>query len=123
MIVVDGNTECGFHITVATAEMHYPLPCGAHFQQTSVNVNVCHLFCLEEFRGTPLVCCIVRLALYCHLFHTHTHTHTHTHKKKKKKEYCLLLGMFNSTAIPPSASDTVGQHNKVGEITFRAALK
>ena len=27
-----------------------------------------------------------------------------------------------STAIPPSASDIVGQHNKIGDIPFRAAV-
>ena len=28
----------------------------------------------------------------------------------------------SSTAIPPSASNTVGQHNKIGGIAFEAAL-
>ena len=50
-------------VTVVTAEMHHPLPHGAHIlwlvstniQQVSVNANGGHFFCLEEFNSTPLL--------------------------------------------------------------------
>ena len=51
-----------FHIAVATAETHCPLPHCAHIhwlvsttvQQASMNVSGCHFSCMEEFSDTPL---------------------------------------------------------------------
>ena len=53
----------------------------------------------------------VRLPLHCHLLHGN----------KNIMEY--RWEGSTSTAIPPTSdSDIVGQHSKIGEITFRAVL-
>ena len=50
-------------VTIASAETHRPLPLCADIhclvsisiQQTSMNANGCHFFCMEELSGTPLL--------------------------------------------------------------------
>ena len=42
-------------------------------------------------------------------------------QQQNAKEYCWKSST-STAAQPPSASDVVGQQNKIGDITFRAAL-
>jgi hypothetical protein len=52
------------HITVATAEMHHPLPHCAHIhcwvfinvEQASMNINGYNFLCMQEFDDTSLLC-------------------------------------------------------------------
>jgi hypothetical protein len=61
------------HIAVATAEMHHPPPHCAHIhslasinvQQTSLNVNGCNFFRIEEFNDTPLLCAHFHVTPFC----------------------------------------------------------
>jgi len=70
---------------IAVAETHRPPLHCAHIhslvsiniQQVLMNINGGHFFCMEEFRGTPLLhphfhvrCHSVRLPLCCHLSHS-----------------------------------------------------
>ena len=122
--------RCGihhiFHITVATAETHHPLPHSTHIpcqvsiniQQAVMNVSECDFFCMEEFSDTPLLhiyfhvrCHFVRLSLCCHL----------SDSKLNFTEY-WQEGSTSTAVSPTSASDIFGQHCKIGGITFRAAF-
>jgi len=82
-----------------------------------MNVNGCNYFHMEESSDTSLLLThstwhFVRLPLCCHLLHS-----------KKKNIMENQQESSPSTAIPPtSTSDFVGQYNKIGDITFRAAL-
>ena len=75
------------HVAVTTAEMQYPSSHCAHIhslvsinvQQVSINVSVCHCFCMEKFSDTPMLHThfyirhhFVRLPLCCHLSHGNT---------------------------------------------------
>ena len=88
-------------------------------QQASVNINRCNFFfCMEEFNDITLLHLhfhvrhhFVRLSLSCHL------SDRNIMEWKTRKERSA------STAIPPtSTSDTTGQDNKIGDITFGATL-
>ena len=83
-----------------------------------MNVYGCNFFHMEEFNPTPL-------------FHPHVHIRCHlaaeghsdhlSHGKKTVTEYWWVGSIF--TAIPPtSASDIMGQKNKIGGTAFGAAL-
>ena len=106
-----------FHVAVATPEMHHPLPHCAHThclvsisaQQVSVNVNGGNFFCMEDFSDTPL--------LHTHFIHTMLDAIL---SDSLSADICHMATECNgtlvgtSTAIPPtSASDIVGQHNKM----------
>ena len=123
------HTHKNFHqqrwltAAVATAETHHP---SSHYaqhcllsknlEQILMNVSGNILFCIEEFSSTLLLHTyfhfrlhFVRLHLCCHL----------SYSNKRRKEHWWEGSA--STAIPPiSTSDIVGQHNKVGGITFGA---
>ena len=110
-----------FHVTVATAETHYPPPHSAHIcclvfnnvQQVSMNISWCHFFHVEEFNSDALPC----HTPFCQTapllpFVTWQQT---------VMEYWWEGSAF--TAIQPtSASDTIDQHNNIGGITFVPAL-
>ena len=61
--VVHGCLECGFHITVTTAETCYPPLHCAHIhclvsiivQQVSMNISGCNFFCMKRLISTPLI--------------------------------------------------------------------
>ena len=114
---------------VTTAETHHTPPHLAHMhwlvftsvQQTSVNVTESHFFGMEEFSDTlllhthPMPESILSdcLLLCCHL----------PHSNKMEWDSGGILWDTISTAIPPtSASSVMGQHYKIGRITFGAAL-
>ena len=108
------------YVTVATAKTHHPLPHYGHIHclisinahQVSVNVSGCHFFCMEELSYAPFL------------------------KSTSMSDSPLLPFVFwqqnvtehwwegsASSAMPPtSASDVMGQHSKIGGITFRAAF-
>ena len=114
-----------FHVTITTAEMHHPPLTVLHplfgLHQCSASMNECHgchFFHMEEFSDTPLL-------------------HTHFHVRLRSVRPSALLPSVTqqqnvmaywwegstSTAIPPtSIPDIVGQYNKIGSITFGAAL-
>ena len=111
--------------TVTMAKTHHPPPHCTHIhclvsinvQHVLMNFNGCHFFCMEEFNDSfashPLPCqtpfCQTAPLLPSVAWHQNT------------TEYCQEDS--TSTAIwPTSASDTVGQHNKIGGITFATAL-
>jgi len=113
-----------FYITVAIAEMHQPLPYYAHiYCLFCLNVQKCmwmsegvtfftwrnslaHLCFNMHFHDR---CLFVRLPLCCHL------------SRSNKVEY-WRKGL-TSTAVPPTSTpDVMGWHNKIGGITFGAAL-
>ena len=112
-------------VTVAIAETHYPPPRSAHIhclvsinvQEALMYVKSCYFFLMEEFNCTLLLHIyiyvsqhFVWLPLCCH----------QSHCDKNVSEYCCE----DSTPFcpPTSASDSAGQHNKIGGITFGAAL-
>ena len=120
------HPERAFHITIVTAEMHHPLPHCAYIhcfvslniQWASVNANEYHYeyHHMEEFDSTPFLHVtfhvryhIVRQPLCCHFL------------QQNIMKY--WWGGSASTDIPStSTSNVVGQHDKTGGITFRAAL-
>ena len=101
--------------------MHHPLPHSAHIhclisinaQQVSMKDSGYHFLCMEEFHTfaipyqTPF-CQTAPLLLSV------------TRQQNVKK--CWREGSTSVAIPPPSASDT-HQHNKIGDITFEAALK
>ena len=120
---VNRNPKHGLYFAFTTAETYHPLPHCAHIrclvsinvQQPSMNTNGCHVFHVQEFSDTLFFistsmsgtilsdCCFTAI---CHGGGT---------------EYWWEGS--TSTAIPPtSTSNAMGQHNKIGSITFRAAL-
>ena len=78
-------------------------------------------FCTEGFNNTPslhLHFCVrrhfVRLPLYCHL----------SHRRKIWWNIGRKIHPLPSTPIPPTfTSDVVGQHNRIWDIAFGAALE
>ena len=115
-----------FHVAVATGNtwsLHHPPPHCAHIsylvsisvQQVSINVTGCRFFFhMEEFNDTSLL-------------HTHLHVRHHSVRllpsvQQQNETKCCQEASV-STAIPPAyTSDTAGQQNKIGVITFVAAL-
>ena len=108
--------------TVATAETYHPLPHCAHIhwlasinvQQASVNVSACHFFCTEEFSDIPL-------------FQTRFHSFCQTAPlllsvtQQHVLEYWCEGSIFS--AVPPTfTSALMGQHHKMGGITFGAGF-
>lgn len=103
--------------TVATAETHHhPLrsKTSKNFQQMLVNVSGHHFFHTEEFNSTFLL-----------------HVHFHDRYHFLRLSLCLYLlhsnkmdwkvgWTFTIIAIPPPSASNMGQHNKIGFITFRA---
>jgi len=72
-----------FHITVATAEMHHPLPHCAHIhclvsKNASMNVNEYHFSLMEEFSDTLLL-----------------HMHFHFRHRFVKLSHCYHLSRGN----------------------------
>ena len=114
-----------FHIAVTTAETHHPLPHCAHIhclvsinmQQVSMNVSGCHFFSTRRDIMTSLcfICTSISdiilsdcpSAAICHM---------------ATKRNGILVGRFN-LYCHTTASGVVGQQNKVGGITFGAALE
>ena len=95
----------------------------------SASIDECQwvpFFCMEEFSDTALLHThfhirhhFVRLLLCCHLLQQNA-TSVICWQQNVTEYWCE--GSI-STAIPPtSASDTVGQHNKMGGITSRSAF-
>lgn len=86
-----------------------------NFQQASIHVNRGRIFHMEEFSDTSLI-------------HTHFHVRRHSasllpsvSQQQNITENCWEVSA--SPATPPtSTSDTVGHHNKIEGITFRAVL-
>ena len=114
-----------FHITVATAEMHHLLP---HFtdihclvsinvQQALMNVS-CYSF--STWRNSmPHFCFICTSMSDTTLSHCPSAAICHTATKCNG----ILVRRFNLYChIMTSASDTMGQHHKIGGVTFRVAF-
>ena len=116
------NVAC---LYVATAERKHPLPhcvdilclVSVNVQQVSVNVSQCS-FSTEEFSDTPWLhmhfhvrCHSVRLPLCCHLSHGNKTWWNIDGKVQPLLPYHRDLPL-----------DVLGQHNKIGGITHRAAL-
>ena len=119
---VHGHPDCGFfHIAVTTIKTHHPLHHCAHIhclvsiniQQMSVNVSGCHggiqwhtfsscsLPCQTPFCQTaPLLPSVTR--------------------QQNVMQY-WWKGSIYTVVLPTSSTDTVGQENKIGGITFKAA--
>jgi len=99
--------KCTTHSSLCS----HPLLVSINVQQVLMNVSGCNFFCMGEFSSTPL-------------FHPHFHVRHHT----VRLPLCYHLSHGNnvvmeywwegstSTAIPPSASDTVGQQNKISDL-------
>ena len=113
-----------FHTAVATAEMHLSPPYCAHIhclvsiniQQVLINVSWSWFFCKEEFNDT-------------YLLHTYFHVICHfvapllppVAWQQNVMEYWQEGS--TSTAIPStSVSDVVDLDDKIGYITFEAAI-
>jgi hypothetical protein len=112
------------HITVATAEMHHPLPhfapihclVSVNVQQASMNVKGCSFFLHREIQW--------------HLCFVHTFM-SHANLLDCYSAVCSTATELTnywredsaSTAISPAfPSNIVCQHNKIGDITFRVHL-
>ena len=115
-----------FHVTVATAEIHHPLPRCAHthclvsinIQQMLMNVSECKFFHMEGFKLQPFASySLSHQTSFCQnapLLPSVT-------QQQKVMKYWWECS--TSTAIPPTpASDVVGQHNRIGDIIFGAHL-
>ena len=113
-------------VAVTTAETHHPWPHCAHInclvsinvQKESMNVSKCYFFHMEEFNSTPLL-------------HTHFHVKCHlldasllpsVKRQQNVMEYWWEGSTFTAISLT-SASDAVGQHHKIGDVTFGQALK
>ena len=106
-------------------EMHHPPPHCAHIdwlvsiniQQISVNITRCHFFHVEEFGSTPL------LHTRFHVRHHFVRLPSAASVTQQQNVTAYWWETSTSTAISPtSTSDVTGQHNKIGDIAFRAAL-
>ena len=95
------NMAC-LSFTVTTAEMHHlPLCCAQSHHLVSINVQQASMSATGFCQTTPLLPSV---------------------SQQQNGTECWWE-CSASTAIPPkSASDIVSQHNKTGDITFRAAL-
>ena len=109
-------------VSVATAETQHSPPHWAcvhcyvsiKVQQVLMNVSGCHFLCMEEFSYVHMYfhvrCHFVRLPLLLSVSW-----------QQNLMEYCWE-GSTSTAIPPPSASDVVDQHNKIGGITFRAYM-
>ena len=78
-------------------------------QSASVNVSGWHFFCMEECSDTPLL-------------QTHFHVRCHSVTQQQRVMGYWWEGSTSTVVPPTSASDIVGQHNKIGGIAFRSAF-
>ena len=114
-----------FLIAVTTAETHLPLPHCAHIHclvstnvhQTLKNVSGCNFFHVEEFSSTTLLLTQFHVIFIVSQHSSAAICDTVTNVMEYWQEGSP------STAIPPTCiPDIVSQDNKIGVITFGAAL-
>ena len=96
------------------AHIHYLV--SRNIQQASMNINECLYFHVEEFSD------IASHALLCQTPFCHSTPLLPSVTQKQHVMQCWWEGSAYTAITPISASDVVGQHNKIGGITFRAAL-
>ena len=115
-----------FHVAVATAETRHPPPhcanvhclVSVNVQQASMNVFGCNFFP----HGGIRLYTFASYALPCQTSFCQTAPLLPSVARRKNLTEYWREGS-TSTAIPPtSASDVVGQRNKIGGFTFGAAL-
>jgi len=104
-----------------TAEMHHPLPHHAHMhhlisinvQQTSTSISGCNLFYMEEFH-TFASYTLPNQVLFCQTTPLPPFVAEQQHGQNVVRNL-----YYHTTNI---CFSLMSQHNKIGGITFRAAL-
>lgn len=119
------GTWLAFHLAVATAETHQPLP---HFAHPLVGIHQCSAS-TDDHQWVPL---LPHGGIQCHPFASYVLPHQMPSYQTAPLLPCVTWQQHvmqyqwegsTSAGIPPiSASDIVGQHIRIGGITFRPAL-
>ena len=114
-----------FHIPVTTVETRHPLPHCANIhclisvnvQQASMNVIGCIFLHGGIQLHTSASYALPRQTPFCQI----APLLSYVARQQNLTEY-WREGSTSTAISPTSASDVVGQHNKIGGITFRVAL-
>ena len=112
-------------VAVTTAEMHHtvfshPLFIFHEHSPTKMNVNGLHFFHMEEFNSKLLLHIRFLSGIFCHFLILPLCCHL-SHGNENVME-CCWEGSASIIIALTNTSDIMGQCNKTGGITFRAAL-